>query len=361
MSRPARVCINLHSLRHNLSRVRSLAPGSHVLAIIKADAYGHGIVRVARALDAADAFGVACLEEATALREAGIRQPIVLLEGPFDAEDLESIERLRLQTVIHDPVQIEMLERSRIRGPIKIWLKIDTGMHRLGLRPGDLNPCIERLRRCACVDDDIVLMTHLACASEPGHVLTDSQLQLFSSLTASMRLARSVANSAAVLSIPESHCDWVRPGIMLYGVSPFAGETGADHGLEPAMTFRTRLIAIKSLQAGDSVGYGAVWRCPAPMTVGIVAAGYGDGYPRHALSGTPVLVNGQRTRLLGYASMDMLAVDLSTIADARIGDPVTLWGEGLPVEEIAASAATIAYELISSVQKRLQFVEDGPG
>lgn len=212
---------------------------------------------------------------------------------------------------------------------------------------------------CECVADDIRLMTHLACANEQQHAKTDDQIRLFTRLTRSYSLPKSIANSAAVLGLPETHQDWVRPGIMLYGVSPFPGKTGAVHGLRPVMNFESALIAVKQLKQGDSVGYGAAWQCPEDMPVGIVAAGYGDGYPRHANGETPVLVAGERTRLVGHVSMDMLAVDLRPVPGAAIGDPVILWGEGLPVEEVAACAGTIPYELVSSVQKRLMFVENG--
>ncbi len=361
MSRPARVHINLSALRHNLSRVRTLAPHSRIMAIIKADGYGHGIERVARALDEADAFGVACLEEATAVRNAGVGKPVVLLEGPYSGEELLRIKSMGIEIVVHDPVQIDMLERCDIQGTLRVWLKIDTGMHRLGINPGILPDCIERLRACRCVDGQIHLMTHLACANEKLHALTDEQLTLFRELTDDYELPRTIANSAAVLSRPDSHADWVRPGIMIYGISPFTGETGADHGLQAVMSFRSELIAVKQLRRGDSVGYGAAWQCPEDMPVGIVAAGYGDGYPRPAPAGTPVLVRGTRTGLAGHVSMDMMAVDLRPVPDATIGDPVVLWGETLPVEEVAASVGTIPYELVSSVQKRLRFVEHGEG
>jgi len=329
------------------------------MAIIKADGYGHGIERVARALGDADAFGVACLEEAMAVREAGITKSIVLLEGPYSGEELYHIESMGIDIVVHALDQIEMLEKSGIHGPLRAWLKMDTGMHRLGIRPDNLEEYLDRLQACACIADKIHLMTHLACANEKRHALTRQQLQLFERTTQFHPLPKSIANSAAVLSLPQSHVDWVRPGIMLYGISPFAGESGETHGLKPVMSFQSELIAIKHLARGDSVGYGASWQCPEDMPVGIVAAGYGDGYPRHAPAGTQVLVNGTRTGLVGHASMDMLAVDLRAVPQAKTGDPVVLWGEGLPVEEVATSAGTIPYELVSSMQKRLKFVEYG--
>ncbi|MCG8324340.1 MAG: alanine racemase [Thiotrichales bacterium] len=361
MSRPAQVRIHLNSLRHNLSRVRSLVPGSKVMAVIKADAYGHGIERVARTLNDADAFGVACLEEAAAVREAGVSQAIVLLEGPYSGAELASIEAMQIEIVVHDAAQVEMLEGAHCAAPVRVWLKVDTGMHRLGIAPGILDATLQRLRACPAVADEIRLMTHLACANEPGHPMTAQQLGLFSELSRKADCPTSVANSAAILNPPDVPGDWVRPGLMLYGVSPFSGKTGTDHGLQPVMSLHSELIAVRQLRAGDSVGYGASWQCPEDMPIGIVAAGYGDGYPRHAPAGTPVLVDGTRAALVGHASMDMLAVDLRSVPDAGAGAPVVLWGEGLPVEEIAARAGTIPYELLSSVQKRLRFIEHGEG
>lgn len=359
MSRPARISINLNSLHHNLNRVRSLAPQSQVMAIIKANAYGHGIERVAKALPDADAFGVACLEEATVVRQTGVSKPIVLLEGPYSQEELNQIESLGIEIVVHQSAQINMLETSDIHGPVKVWLKIDTGMHRLGIHPDELDESLRRLKACDCVDNEIKLMTHLACANELDNPLTSTQLALFDQLTADAGMPKTIANSAAILSLSQTHHDWVRPGIMLYGISPFPGDSGADYDLKPVMTFESEIISIRQLQKGDSVGYGAAWKADKAMPVGIVAAGYGDGYPRHAPSGTPVRVNDCITGLVGHVSMDMLAIDLSPVPDTRIGDTVTLWGEKLPVEQVASSAGTIPYELVSSVQKRLHFIEHG--
>ncbi len=358
MSRPARIRINLTSLRHNLSRVRALAPNSRVVAVVKADAYGHGIERVAQALDDADIFGVACLEEALAIRQAGVMKPVVLLEGPYNLQELQQIASAGIEVVIHDEYQIAMLEQGGLTTPVNTWLKIDTGMHRLGIAPDLFEYCLQRLQQCSAVDK-IRLMTHLACANEIGNALTKAQLEIFEALTGALPNEKTVANSAAVLTMPETHLDWVRPGVMLYGVSPFPDQPAAAFDLKPAMTFESRLIAVRQLKKGDRIGYGAAGCCEQDMPVGIVAAGYGDGYPRHAGMTTPILVNNIRCRLIGHVSMDMLAVDLTAAPTARIGDPVLLWGEGLPVEEIANHAQTIPYELISSVQKRLMFVEHG--
>lgn len=357
MSRPARVVINLSALRHNLNRVRTLAPQSRVMAIVKTDAYGHGITRVARALSTADAFAVACLEEARQLRGSGIVQPVILLEGAYSAVELPEIVQLGLDMVVHEPAQVEMLESARPAQPINVWLKVDTGMHRLGILPELFNNVWRRLRECRSVAQPVRLMTHLATASERAHPMTHEQLACFRQLCGHLPVEKSIANSAGITAFPESHADWVRPGLMLYGVSPMAGSTAVNEGLVPVMSLQSELIAVKKLRIGEPVGYGATWHCPEDMPVGVVAAGYGDGYPRHAPSGTPVLLNGKRVPLIGRASMDMLIVDLRTQADARVGDPVVLWGDGLPVEEIAQHAVTIPYEILCGVHKRLRFVE----
>lgn len=359
MTRPARVVINLAALRHNLVRVRGLAPKSNIMAIIKADAYGHGITRVAKTLSGADAFGVACLEEARQLRSAGIIQPVILLEGPYAAVELTEIVELDLQVVIHDMSQVEMLERASLAKPVTVWLKIDSGMHRLGFLPEFFSEVWQRLNACKAVASDIRLMTHLASANERHNPMTADQLECFQKLCKDIKAAQTIANSAGILAFPATHADWVRPGLMLYGVSPLVDSHGVDEGLQPVMTLESQLIAVKKLRINDPVGYGATWHCPEDMPVGVVAAGYGDGYPRHAPSGTPVLVNGKRVSLIGRASMDMLIVDLRNEPFAKVGDPVVLWGEGLPVEEIANHAGTIPYELLCGVHKRLRFIEHG--
>jgi alanine racemase len=361
MTRPARVVINLPALRHNLNRVRTLAPQSRVMAIVKTDAYGHGIARVAHALSSADAFGVACLEEARQLRASGIVRPIVLLEGAYAAAELPEIVQLDLDIVVHDVSQVEMLKAARTDKPVKVWLKVDTGMHRLGIMPEIFNNIWQQLQACNAVAQPLRLMTHLATASERTHPMTQAQLDCFKRLCGHLGVEKSIANSAGITAFPESHADWVRPGIMLYGVSPLSDGNALEEGLLPVMTLRSELIAVKRLRAGDPVGYGATWLCPEDMPVGVVAAGYGDGYPRHAPSGTPVLLNGRRVPLIGRASMDMLSVDLRTQPHAKVGDPVVLWGEGLPVEVIAQHAGTIPYELLCGVHKRLRFVEHGEG
>lgn len=359
MTRPARVIINLSALQHNLQRIHELAPASKVMAVIKADAYGHGLTRIARNLNNVDAFGVACLEEARELRASGINHQILLLEGPYNANELSEIAQSKLDIVIHDIQQVEMLESFQSDYAYPVWLKIDTGMHRLGFLPEQVNSVWHRLNQCDQVDKNIKLMTHLALANDRNSMMTAKQIECFEEICKDLNGEKTIANSASILAFPQSHADWVRPGLMLFGVSPFPESNGIDERLQAVMTLESRLISVKQLKKGDSVGYGASWCCPEDMLVGIVAAGYGDGYPRHAPSGTPVLVNGKRVTLIGHASMDMLTIDLRDQPDAKTGDQVILWGDGLPVEEIARCAGTIPYELLSAVHKRLEFIEHG--
>lgn len=355
MSRPLRAEIRLSSLRHNLQRVRAAAPHSQIMTAIKANAYGHGMARVAHALHDADAFAVASIEEAIHLCESGVSRPVVLLEGMFSAEELVLVQAYGLQLVVHSVEQVEWLESASVPRPLVVWLKVDTGMHRLGIAPQQARAMYERLSDCAAVGE-IRFMTHFACADDPGNPLTARQQQQFADCLDGVAGQRSLANSAGILAHADSHADWVRPGIMLYGASPLQGETAAGLGLQPVMTLKSRLIAVKPLSQGDSVGYGAQWVCPEAMPVGVVACGYGDGYPRHAKEGTPVLVNGQRVPLIGRVSMDMITVDLRGM-HASAGDEVVLWGDGLPADEVAASAGTIAYELFCHITARVPFVE----
>jgi alanine racemase len=357
MTRPAQAILDLPALSHNLTQVRRLAPGRRIMAVIKANAYGHGMVKTARALGEADAFAVACLDEAIILREAGITQPLVLLEGFFDAAELPLLTQHRLITVVHHEEQLAILERSRLDAPLPVWLKVDSGMHRLGLAPAKLVNIWQRLNACGSLQV-LGFMTHLANADYRNDPLTLQQLKSFTEAVDAYPGQRSIANSAAVLSWPQTHGDWVRPGIMLYGVSPFADSSGSSHGLKPVMSLHSRLIAVNHFKRGDRIGYGGEWECPEDMAVGVVAIGYGDGYPRHAKAGTPVLVNNKRVPLIGRVSMDMICVDLRGQAQARSGDPVCLWGEALPVEEVARYAGTIPYELLCRVTSRVHFRSD---
>lgn len=357
MARPTSATIHIDALRHNLGQVRKLAPASRVMAVVKADGYGHGLERVARALSGADAFGVAALSDAERLRAAGLSQPIVLLSGFDAADDLPKLRELSVDTVVHHAAQLQMLEQSD-GDPIRCWLKVDTGMHRLGFAPEAVGEAYERLSKTKAVAEGIVLMSHLASSDEFDNRQTRDQLRLFGEATAGLPGERSLANSAAVLGWPDAYGDWVRPGGALYGISVVDGKTGADFGLRPAMTLSTRLLAVNRIRKGEKVGYSATWECPEDMPVGVAAIGYGDGYPRHAPTGTPVLVNGRRAPIVGRVSMDLMTIDLRTQPEAKPGDPVVLWGEDLPVEEIGAAAGTIGYELTCSITRRVRFVED---
>ncbi|MEJ2481241.1 MAG: alanine racemase [Acidihalobacter sp.] len=353
MKRQALARIDLGALRHNLRRVRSCAPDSRVMAVIKAEAYGHGMLPVAQALSDADAFAVSCVEEAQALREAGFAQRIVCLQGVQGSDELMQAARHDIEFTVHQESHLQLLEDSSLPRPVTPWLKIDTGMHRLGFRPERAAELHARLAAMTQVRGPVPVMTHLACADDREDDTTALQVERFDQAITGLDTELSIANSAGVLGWPDTLRDWVRPGIMLYGSSPFLGGRAADDGLRPVMTLSAPLIAVRRLRAGEPIGYGATWACPEDMPVGIAAIGYGDGYPRHAPSGTPVSVNGQRTRLVGRVSMDMVALDLRGI-EARVGEPVELWGNQVSVDEVAAHAGTISYQLLCGVAGRCQ-------
>ncbi len=354
MSRPLFASIDLSALQHNLGVARGYAPKSRTLAVIKANGYGHGMLRVAHALKTAEGFAVLNVDEAVVLREAGFNQTILLLEGFFSADELPTLAEYRLASVIHCQEQIEMLEMAGLPVKIEVFLKLNSGMNRLGFRPEIFGAALQRLQSSRAVGR-ITLMTHFACADEAQGIA--AQLACFDRLAAGLDAPCSLANSAAILRYPEAHGDWVRPGIMLYGSSPFADASAASLDLQPVMTLTSAIIGVQELRAGEAVGYGAAYRAEQPTRVGIVACGYADGYPRHAPTGTPVRVNGQLSRTLGRVSMDMLCIDLTGISGAGIGSPVTLWGEGLPVEEVAAAAGTISYELLCALAPRVPVTE----
>jgi len=361
MSRATQALIDLSALRHNLQRVKQLAPKSKIIAVIKADGYGHGLLRVAKALDAADCFGVASLDEALQLRSKNIRKTVVLLEGVFETSEFSKAGLQNAEVVIHHISQLDMLEEyartaSSAASRISVWLKIDTGMHRLGFPPDIVQIAWQRLQAIPLVKE-VYLMTHLANADDTSDKTTEQQLKDFDTATQGFQAPKSIANSGGIIGWPASHADYVRPGIMLYGVTPFNEGTGLDYDLKPVMTLSSELIAVNYFRKGSKIGYGGTFTCPEDMPVGVVAIGYGDGYPRHAKSGTPVLVNGLRTQLIGRVSMDMICVDLREQPDAKVGDPVVLWGDGLPVEEVARGADTIGYELLCHVTQRVKFVE----
>ena len=368
MSRATVATIHLGALRRNFARVRERAAGAKVMAVVKADGYGHGLERVARALGDADAFGVAAIGDGMRLRACGIAARIVVLSGPDEPADLAEFRRLKLDAVIHHEAQLGWLEAERTAQPptgrlLRTWLKIDTGMHRLGFAPSRVADVHSRLRALANVDADITLMTHFAASDEFDNGLTARQIAAFEDATRGLAGARSLSNSAAVLGWPaaraaDSDLNWVRAGGLLYGLSVVEGKTGAEFGFEPAMTLSTKLISRNCIKSGERIGYAATWECPEDMPVGVAAIGYGDGYPRSAPSGTPVLIRGRRAPIIGRVSMDLITIDLRGVPDAQVGDRVVLWGSDLPVEEIAAHAGTISYDLTCSMTKRVLFVED---
>ncbi|MBS0570080.1 MAG: alanine racemase [Proteobacteria bacterium] len=363
MSRAAVATIHLGALRRNLARVRERVGAAKVMAVVKADGYGHGLERVARALGDADAFGVAALGDGLRLRAAGIAKRIVVLSGPDEAGDLAEFRRLDLDAVIHHESQLRWLETDRDPRALHAWLKIDTGMHRLGFAPDVARAVHARLLALTNVDPDIVLMTHFAASDEFEAPATLAQIGAFDAAVRDVPGARSLSNSAGLLGWPqalntESGQNWIRVGGLLYGLSAIDGKTGADLGFEPAMTLSTKLIAVNRVRRGARVGYAGAYECPEDMDIGVAAIGYGDGYPRSAPSGTPVLVGSQRAAIAGRVSMDLITLDLRNVPTANIGDRVVLWGGELPVETIAAQAGTISYDLTCGMTKRVLFVED---
>lgn len=350
----ATVVINRRALRHNLQRLRELAPASRMVAIVKANAYGHGLLETARALPDADAFGVARLEEAMRLRAGGISQPILLLEGFFDAGDLPKIAGQNLQTAVHSIEQLEALEQASLSQPVTVWMKLDTGMHRLGVQPHEAEVFYQRLTRCKNVSQPVNIVSHFARADEPESDATPRQLDIFNSFIAGKSGQKSIAASGGILLWPSSHFDWVRPGIILYGVSPLEGKPwGANFGMQPVMSLTSSLIAVRGHKAGEPVGYGGTWVAERDTRLGVVAMGYGDGYPRSAPSGTPVLVNGREVPIVGRVAMDMICVDLGPDAKEKVGDGVVMWGAELPVERIAEITKVSAYELITRLTSRV--------
>ena len=361
MPRPIQACINLAALRHNylIAKSHVAGPGrpARAWAVVKADAYGHGLMRAARALaEVADGYALLDLEAAVALRDAGFGQPILLLEGFFEPNDLSACAEYGLIPCIHRIEQLQMIRAAALPVRMGIYLKLNTGMNRLGFTPDQL-PAVRHEMAVSSAFGAVTLMTHFAEAD--GGRGIDWQLERFAAMREGWPAACpiSLANSAAILRYPQTAHDWVRPGIMLYGGSPFADTDAASFELKPVMTLHSRILAVQEIVAGERVGYGGTFEAQQPMRVGVVACGYADGYPRHAPSGTPILVTGQRTQTLGRVSMDMLACDLSKLPEAGVGSPVVLWGEGLPADEVAAAAGTISYELFCALARRVPVVE----
>ena len=345
--------IDLEALSHNFAVIRTLiGPRTGIMPMIKANAYGHGLVNVAAHLGEAVSFGVACLGEASTLRNLGVRKPIMVMSGFCDTHELSAFEELKLTAVIHNEDQIRQLELAKHTEPLAVWLKIDTGMHRLGVNPEQFKSAYQRLLNCDHVQKPFGLMTHLACA-DSNEEFSREQIALFNKLTAGLSNPKSITNSAGIFICKDAYHELVRPGIMLYGISPFASQTGSELGLKPVMTLRSRLLVCKSIKRGAQVGYGATFTAERDLLMGIVAIGYGDGYPRHIAPGTPVLVHGVECPIIGRVSMDMIAIDLTGVDNPQMGDPVILWGPQLPVERIAKAAGTIAYELCCQLTGRV--------
>ncbi|OWJ95482.1 alanine racemase [Pseudomonas sp. A46] len=348
--RPARALIDLEALRHNYRLAREVS-GARALAVVKADAYGHGAARCAQALeDEADGFAVACIEEALELRAAGIRKPVLLLEGFFEADELELIQEHEFWTVVHSGWQLEAIERASIGKPLTVWLKMDSGMHRVGLHPAEYRDAYQRLSASGKVAK-IVLMSHFARADELDSSSSAEQVAVFEEARAGLVADVSLRNSPAVLGWPQVPSDWVRPGIMLYGATPFEVAHPLAERLQPVMTLESKIISVRELPAGQPVGYGARFVTERPTRVGVVAMGYADGYPRHAPTGTPVAIDGQPSRLIGRVSMDMLTVDLTDLPQAGLGSRVELWGKQVLASEVAMAAGTIPYQIFCNLRR----------
>lgn len=355
MSRPIRATIDLAAFAHNLAVARRRAGDARVLAVVKADAYGHGLGRVLPAAGRADGLALLEIEGALQVRAAGFKGPVVLLEGCFDADELAEAARFDLTPVVHSGEQLETLLAARIGRPIDAWVKLNSGMNRLGFRPAAFTAAVERLEASGRVRQ-LTVMTHFANSDDGRGV--GQQIALLREAAGPRRPA-SLANSAALFRYPEARGAWVRPGIVLYGATPFADESAQALGLRPVMTLESRVIAVQELAAGEAVGYGWSFRAPQAMRIGVVACGYADGYPRHAPTGTPVAVEGVRTHTVGRVSMDMLCVDLSRTPAAGVGAPVELWGQAVPVDEVATLAGTVGYELLCALAPRVPVVVRG--
>ena len=353
MTRPTTCTFSSENLLHNLATIRAAAPRAKIMAMVKANAYGHGLIEVGHRLDGlVDALGVASIDEALTLRSGGIRAPITLIEGIFTPDEFRIASEQKFGVTFHHAGQLQALKDNPPRHLLQAWLKIDTGMGRLGFLPADVPDALKALASSPSLRQPIGILSHLACADEPEHQQNQQQIATFQKFAASHNGPKSFCNSAAIFSMPAQHYDWVRPGLSLYGASPLAGRTAESLGLKPVMTLRSRLISIKTVQQGETIGYGSRFRCPETMQIGIVAIGYGDGYPRSAQNGTPVLVGQTRCSIVGRVSMDMAAVDLRPCPHAAVGSEVILWGDGLPVEEVAAMTSNINYDLLTGVRER---------
>ena len=353
MSRPTRAVIDIQALRHNYQLAQSLAPESKTIPMVKANAYGHGAVKVSQALaDIAPAFGVACIEEALELRDAGIKQPILLLEGAFDAAELKLAATKGFWVMVENHQQKEAIINADLALPLTVWLGVDTGMHRLGFQPGDIAEVYKTLNSSRNISQPIVFTSHFACADDLKNKATLKQIDAFKAC-APVTALQSLANSAAILAWPKAQREWQRPGYMLYGNSPFAVPQENADQLKPVMSFESAVISLRTIAAGESVGYTANWTAERDSTIATITVGYGDGYPRNATNGTPVLINGVRCPLVGRVSMDMITVDVTDLREVAIGDKALLWGPELPVNEVASHCDTIGYELLTRMPGRV--------
>ncbi|MCG3727241.1 alanine racemase [Vibrio cincinnatiensis] len=357
----AKACIDLDALQYNLQKIKQQAPKSKLMAVVKANGYGHGLHQVAKHAQSADAFGVARIEEALQLRASGIVKPILLLEGFYSSGDLPVLVTNNIQTVLHCEEQLQALEQAQLDTPVVVWLKVDSGMHRLGVRPEQYRHFVERLHHCPNVAKPLRYMSHFGCADELDKSTTSEQIECFLSLTHGCQGERSLAASAGLLAWPQSQLEWVRPGIIMYGVSPFLDRDAQEMGYQPVMTLKSHLIAVRDVKAGESVGYGGLWRSERDTKIGVIAIGYGDGYPRTAPNGTPVIVNGRVVPIAGRVSMDMLTVDLGPDAHDHVGDEAVLWGGELSVERVASHIGTLGYELVTKLTSRVEMCYFGAG
>lgn len=356
MSRAAVAILSTENLLHNLSVIQKTAPTAKIAAMVKANAYGHGLRSTALRLDPyVSSLGVSSIDEALSLRKAGVKSPIILVEGVFEPDELLVASCQNFEVVFHEERQLKWLQQQSLPLPLKVWLKIDTGMSRLGFFPEEAKAAYEILSNSPNVIQPVNILSHFACADSPDHPLNLQQINVFEAFIQELPGLKSLANSPGLFQFPQAHYDLVRIGISLYGVSPFAGISAEQLGLKPVMTLQTRLIAVRHLKQGSSIGYGARFICPEDMPVGVIAMGYGDGYPRTAEDGTPILVNDVRCQIVGRISMDMATIDLRSCAHAKPGDPVVLWGAGLPVEEVAKHTSHIPYDLLCAVQSRVKF------
>lgn len=356
MARKTVCTLSTANLLHNLNVIKATAPKSKVMAMVKANAFGHGIRSVSLRLEGhVDALGVASIDEALALRKVGVTTPITLIEGVFSADELRTAAEQKFPVVFHSDHQLKWLAQAKVAAPLYAWLKIDTGMGRLGFSLDKAREALKAMSESASIIQPVGVMSHFACADNPSHPMNAKQIAAFKDFIKDHSGTKSFCNSASLFAFPDMHFDWVRPGLALYGASPLAERSAESLGLLPVMTFKTELIAIQNFKRGDTVGYGADFICPEDMPVGIAAVGYGDGYPRRIRTGMPVLVNGKRCSLVGRVSMDMMAIDLRACPDADVGNLVTLWGEGLPVNDLEGYCDHVSYDLLTSVQNRVRF------